>query len=318
MNLLVNFIFSAVIGIIYSSRSLNTGNDTEQYYIYFKRYKNFINPNISEYEPFYHFLITYSPSFKFYLFLVAFLTFFFISNIYEIKKNWITSFLLLLFLGFFNVATDQSRQILAISFVAFFLEKFNYKRSIIVFIIGSLIHISCLVIYPVFYFLNKVEKKENNLPLFLYFIILITALIFGFKKIWMELLLKFLSVYMPDSVYLGERFYYSLGSNEGLGLMMYRFGFALILLVFFNSKKFSRGFNILFIGLIIQVSSAGFMPIERIGNSFFFIGIISIANKELSLIKYNYKVVIVLFYTLIYFIQTNIFNVEKHGSVPWI
>jgi hypothetical protein len=100
--------------------------------------------------------------------------------------------------------------------------------------------------------------------------------------------------------------------------MIYRSFFAFILISFFYYQKKSTGFNILFIGLLLQIASVGFMPIERIGNSLFYLGLLLSSKKELILNFRNWKVIIVYLYALLYFIQTNIMDIEKNGSVPWV
>ena len=116
------FIFSFFLGLIYSLRSDEVGNDTVNYLYYYNTVHNpyVVNSTANYFEPFYHFIITYSPTFEIYLFFVSFLTFFLISLSFNKITEWKTAFLFLLTFGFFNVAVDQSRQILALGFLIFF------------------------------------------------------------------------------------------------------------------------------------------------------------------------------------------------------
>ena len=84
---LVLLLFSITLGLIYSFRSIETGNDTEQYFYY---YFTVVNKSLTDsfiyYEPLYHFIISRSPSFQFYLFTVTFLTMLFVSLTLREKK----------------------------------------------------------------------------------------------------------------------------------------------------------------------------------------------------------------------------------------
>jgi hypothetical protein len=140
----------------------------------------------------------------------------------------------------------------------------------------------------------------------------------GINKVLHNFISNLLGIYFPGSIYIAERFYFSNGGNDGLGLMYYRFVLVIILMTLFFLKKKSIGFNIVYSGLIIQISSLGFMPVERIGISLFFLGLVIIVNDKTFLEFKKWRVYIIYLYALIYFIQTNVMNIEKNGSVPWI
>ncbi len=315
---LVLLFFSITIGIIYSLRSIETGNDTEQYYYYYITVinKSLTNPFIVYFEPLYHFIISRSPSFQFYLFIVTFLTMLLISLTFRFKKTWLSGFLLLILFGFFNVATDQSRQLLGLSLFIYLIDKLGSRRVFISGLIAGLVHVSNIIISPFIYFFVFLERKKKNIPNILYFLLLLFSIILAIKKYFEYIVFYFLSIYIPSSAYLRKQFYSS--DDIGLGLMIYRSFFVFILISFFYHKKKSIGFNILFIGLLLQIASVGFMPIERIGNSLFYLGLLLSSKKELILNSRNWKVIIVYLYALLYFIQTNIMDIEKNGSVPWV
>lgn len=315
---LILLFFSIIIGLIYSLRSIETGNDTEQYYHYYNTVinENITNPFIVYYEPLYHFIISRSPSFQFYLFTVTFLTMLLISLTFRFKKTWLSGFLLLILFGFFNVATDQSRQLLGLSLFIFLIDKLGSRRVFISGLIAGLVHLSNIIISPFIHLFVFLDQKKKNIPNILYFLLLLLSLIVAIKKYLEFLVFYFLSIYIPTSTYLKNQFY----SNDdvGLGLMIYRSIFAFMLIFFFYHQKKSIGFNILFIGLLLQIASVGFMPIERIGNSLFYLGLLLSSKNELKLNFRNWKVISVYLYALLYFIQTNIMDIEKHGSVPWV
>ena len=315
----VIYIFSFVVGLIYATRSISVGNDTESYYLYYLTISNkyITNPLISFYEPIYHFIISNSPSFQFYLFVVSFLTVLMISLTFKSKSNWLRAFLLLYFFGFFNVATDQSRQLLSLSVLIYFIKKLNYSKNIFSGILASFVHKSNLLIAPFVMIFNYLDKKNKTIPNYIYIVLLFISLYLGINKVLQNLVSSLLGIYIPGSIYVAEKFYLSNGGNDGFGLMYYRFVLVIIFLTLFFFKKKSIGFNIVFSGLIIQISSLGFMPIERIGFSLFFLGLVIIVNDKTYLEFKKWKVYILYFYALIYFIQTNIMNIEKNGSVPW-
>ena len=315
---LVLLFFSVTIGLIYSLRSIETGNDTEQYYYYYNTVtnKNLTNPLIVYFEPLYHFIISKSPSFRFYLFTVTFLTMLLISLTFRCKKRWLSGFLLLILFGFFNVATDQSRQLLGLSFFVYLVDRFRNRRVFISGLIAGLVHVSNIIISPVIYFFIFLERKNKKIPNILYFLFLLLSLIVAIKKYLELLVFNFLSIYFPTSAYLRNQFYSS--DDVGYGLMIYRSFLVLILISFFYHQKKSIGFNILFIGLLLQIASLGFMPIERIGNSLFYLGLLLSSKKELTFNFRNWKSISVYLYALLYFIQTNIMDIEKNGSVPWV
>jgi hypothetical protein len=315
----IYFIFSFILGIIYSLRSYQVGNDTENYLYYYNRVHHLylVNSYANNYEPIYHFLIRFSPFFEFYLFLVAFLTFYLISLSFEKINDWMTSFLFLLAFGFFNIAVDQSRQILGISFFLYLLHKFKYNKNILSGLIASLVHISNLLIVPFVILFNYLDEKKITIPNYVYLSLLFGSLIFGINKYWQFFLYTILGSYAPESVYVAERFYMNNGDNGGSGLMYYRFFLVFLLLIIFFKQKKLLGFNLIFSGLIIQISSIGFMPIERVGTSIFFVGLVILTNKDLSFGLNKWRKIIIFLYAMIYFIQTNIMNIEKHGSVPW-
>ena len=72
------------------------------------------------------------------------------------------------------------------------------------------------------------------------------------------------------------------------------------------------------LGLVLQISSNGFMPIERIGNGFFFLSILLLFQENFSYQFRNFKHNIIYLLAFVYFIALNVFDLEKHGSVPWI
>ena len=316
---IVIYLFSSVIGLIYSTRSIEVGNDTETYFWYFRTVTSnyIIDPKLSRFEPIYHFIISNSPSFNFFLFVTSFLTVLLISLTFKSKKKWLSAFLFLFLFGFFNVLTDQSRQLLGLSFFLYLLNKFKFKKNILSGLIASLVHISNLLILPFVILFNYLNEKKIIIPNYVYLSLLFGALIFGINKYWQFFLYTILGNYAPESVYLAERFYMNNGDNDGSGLMYYRFFLVLLLLIIFFKKKKILGFNLVFFGLIIQISSIGFMPVERVGTSIFFIGLVIFSNKDLSFGFNKWRKIIIYLYAMIYFIQTNIMNIEKHGSVPW-
>ena len=60
------------------------------------------------------------------------------------------------------------------------------------------------------------------------------------------------------------------------------------------------------------------MPIERIGNGFFFLSILLLFQENFSYQFRNFKHNIIYLLAFVYFIALNVFDLEKHGSVPWI
>ena len=317
---IVVVLFSAIIGLIYSKRSLEVGNDTESYLWYFKTVTNkyIVNPFLSKYEPVYHFIISNSPTFSFYLFITSFLTVLLISLTFKSKKKWLSAFLFLSLFGFFNVLTDQGRQLLGVGVLLFFLSVFKYKKTIFAGLLASLVHLSNLIVTPFILLFNYIDKKKIVIPNYVYLSLLFGALIIALNKYWHIITYNVLSLYAPDSGYLAERFYDSTGSNDGYGLMYYRLILAILLLALFLRQKKMLGFNLIFSGLFMQISSIGFMPIERLGVSMFFIGLVIFSNSDLYSGPNKSRKIVIYLYAIIYFIQTNIMNVEKHGSVPWM
>ena len=316
---IVVFLFSTILGLIYSKRSIEVGNDTESYLRYFKIVTNkyIVNPYLSEFEPVCHFIISNSPSFSFFLFVTSFLTVLLISLTFKSRQKWLSAFLFLSLFGFFNVLTDQVRQLLGVGVLLVLINAFKYKKTIFACLLASFVHVSNLLIAPFILLFNFLDKKKMLIPNYVYFSLLFGALIFALNKYWHFIIYKVLSVYAPDSVYLAERFYHSNGGNDGYGLMYYRLFFAFLLLILFIKQNKLLGFNLIFSGLILQISSIGFMPIERLGVSLFFVGFVIFSNKDLYSGPNMSRNIIIYLYAIIYFIQTNIMNIEKHGSVPW-
>ena len=308
------FIFSFFLGLIYSLRSIDVGNDTANYLYYYNTVHHDYIPNSTAnyYEPLYQFIITYSPTFEIYLFFVSFLSFFLISLSFKNITEWKTAFLFMLTFGFFNIAVDQSRQILALCFLIF---SYNYfKRKVFAPIISSFIHLSSLFFIPVNYILSFIENKRVIIYNWMYLILLTLSFIATKYLFWKNIVLLFLTKFLTESNYLAERFFIEEDSSGNL--IYYRIILALLFIFLFKKKNFS--FNHIFLGLLLLISSNGFIIVERIGYSIFFFGIINASKNILKLNKRNYKAYIIFLYSLIYFVFTVVYNLEKHGSVPWI
>tara|TARA_B110000902_G_C14231989_1_gene559229 strand:- start:365 stop:1093 length:729 start_codon:yes stop_codon:yes gene_type:complete len=239
----------------------------------------------------------------------------FISLTFRSKKTWLSGFLLLILFGFFNVATDQSRQLLGLSLFIYLKDKLGSRRVFISGLIAGLVHVSNIILGPVVYIGLYLDRKKKTIPDMLYYLLLLLSVIAGTMKYMERVISYFLNSYVSHSTYLMQKFY----SNDevGFGLMIYRSVLGLILISFFHYQKKSVGFNMLLIGLCLQISSLGFMPIERIGNSFFYLGLLLASRYELLVNLRNWKVISVYLYACLYFIQTNIMDIEKNGSVPW-
>jgi hypothetical protein len=311
-----SFSFSFIISLLYSSRNINIGNDTKGYLIAYKYYNSSIILNVSNFEFGYNILQLISPNFYVLLFLVSFFTFFLISITAVDKYHWGSIFLILLLSLFFNVATDQMRQILSISIFTFLYQSLVSKYKLFYSILLSIsFHLSSFI-----FIIHEFTTRQNKKLLIIIFII---SLYFALYNIWPLIFINFLNFYpLVNKIYFNSKFYNFL-DNQTYNILLYRFIFICYLLFCYKPHNINISYyNLFIIALCLQLSSNNFMPIERIANSLYYFSLILLAKNELNILNFNLSSfsisrITVYFILFFQFILAILFNLEKHGSVPW-
>lgn len=310
--LIVSFAASLVVGLTYAMRSLDTGNDVMNYFHHYSK-RNLNSSFVSErfFEPLFDLLLVYSPSFQFFLGLCAFLTIFFILIIDHEKLTTGVSIVILLSLsGFLNNMTDQIRQYLAFSVFLFLFYK--WRRSLLLSSLATmLVHYSAIVLLLIWPWKKVLSNRRIKAIIFM---LTLALLVINVKFLFLpKMIINLLFFIDSDTVYIQERFFESL--NQDIGLMYY---FRLSILMFLIITSISNdiiGSEVLILGLFLQLFSLGLMPLERIGDLFYFVGIIEFVRSGNTLS--NLRVVPLYSALAVQFAVMMIFDLEKHGSIPW-
>ena len=305
------FISSFALGYVFSQRSLSVGNDTYAYNYYFNRVQN--NLSVKEYEIVYHYIFLYSPSFRFVLFLTSFLSllFFQLAMVKFRLEEKLSAIILMVSFGYLNIMVDQSRQILAISFFLWLFGMALTSRWNLFYGIGaSFIHKSMLLLGLLGSI--KLDRKISG-----YLLIIITLLSYyvGKKFIVVFWLVKIIRNLTQDSVYVDDRFFLTILDQSG-NLILIRVLFAIILAFYACRGSLSKGI-ILWFGLIVQIISAGFMPLERIGDVLVFFGVFLFIIQGHVLTSKKFIISIFYISNFLFYILTQYLQLGKHGSLPW-
>ena len=305
------FISSVIIALFYSQRSLSVGNDTWAYNGRFDRIQAGLV--VKKFEILYHLIFQYSYSFRHVLFYTSFISLFSLQmSIVNMKLESKLSFLILICsFGFLNIMVDQSRQILALSvFLMLNALSRRSRLSVVNGIFAALIHKSMLLL-AFFRFINI----KRWLSGFILVVATILAYYLGKNFIIVKLAIETIESGFSDTVYVNDRFLLSIIEQSG-NLILLRFIFAFFLALYALRNTLGKGIT-LWLGLIVQILSSGFMPLERIGDVILFYGVYEFVNEGLT--PSVNRVIITIFYLLIFsfYIYTQVYALGKHGSLPW-
>ena len=307
-------IISALVAVIYAFRDLSVGNDTINYWHY---HYNLHHPSIiyqiKYYEPLYHLMYKSFNNFRVVQFLIYFLNFYLLLGICKRPRNYISMIVFLTFLGYLNILTDQTRQMLAVTALGYFYST-NSRSTSLNRIVTILIHYSNSLLIGYEFLCRKIFK---SIPSYLHLCMLLISLLLGLQYFWYDFAFNILSIIAPETNYLQQKFY-TIYTDGGNGLMFFRFLFGIIFLLIFSKSYHKNWYNLMSVGLVLQISSNGFMLIERIGNGFFYISILLLFQDNFRYQLKNLKHSIIYSLAFIYFIAVNVFDLEKNGSVPWI
>jgi hypothetical protein len=213
--------------------------------------------------------------------------------------------------GYLNIMVDQSRQILAISFFLWLFSMSLMSRLNLLYGIGaSLIHKSMLLLG----LLGSI-KLDRNISGYILIIVTLLSYYIGKKFIVVIWLAKMIRNLTQDSVYVDDRFLLTILDQSG-NLILVRVLFALILAFYACRGSLSKGI-VLWFGLIVQIISAGFMPLERVGDVLVFFGVYLFVIQGHVLTRQN--IIIATFYlsNFLFYILTQYLQLGKHGSLPW-
>ena len=307
-------IIAVLIAVIYALRDISVGNDTFSYWDY---HYNLHRPSIinyhKHYEPIYHLLYKSFSNFRIVQFTIFFLNFYFLLNICKTAKTYLSMIIFLTFLGYLNILTDQTRQIFALTVLGYFYS-INSRTKNIKKTGTILIHYSNLLLIGFEFLFRKIIRR---ISVYIHLTILLVSVLLGLRNFWYDFTFNILSTLAPETSYLNQKFY-TIYTDGGNGLIFFRFIFGILFLIIFSNNNHKNWYNLMTLGLVLQISSNGFMPIERIGNGFFFLSILLLFQENFSYQFRNFKHNIIYLLAFVYFIALNVFDLEKHGSVPWI
>lgn len=230
-------------------RSLNTGVDTEQYYLKFQLLRNLdFNDAFGTdlefgYRLFQILLHKLGLNFQVLLMIV---TMFYMGAIYKIismfSTNVFNSLLLFLGFGFYSFAFSGIRQTIAIAFIVFAFIQLTKKKEIkalVLILLGASFHISALIFIPV---------------IFVRFLKL--SSIFMFSTFMLFLILSYFFIdYVRLLMINFARIDYGVVTTGGLKL--YFINWIMLLIPLFNWKEFKREyyniilFTIMFFGVLV-------------------------------------------------------------------
>lgn len=315
--LLFNFLF--ILLALFSGLRDNVGVDFNSYYNLFYDIKQ-------NNEVYFEYLNIFLVKFIFYIggnsqliFLIYAIitTLFFIKYIKNFSSNYYLSIIIFISFGMFYFATfNQMRQYLALVIFLYAL-KYIYKQDFLKYslliLLTTFIHLSSVVLLPLYFFLNKKFSIKKYLVIFFIYILSL-----NFIVMLIEL--------TPYAFYLNTSMYDRHGSKTLLYVFLF-FNLSVILLKKRIINKFSFGnifINMSFVSTLLMLStflsSLPSMPFIRI-NNYFMPYLIIVVALFYTTIKSQYIKGIYLFsvtiVSLIYFIYTIEVNGYRYNLVPY-
>lgn len=252
-----------------------------------------------------------------FLFYSSITVYFFIKYIKYFSSNYYLSFLIFLSFGMFYLASfNQVRQYLALAIFLYSL-KYIIKKEFITYslliVMASLIHLSALVLLPLYFILNKKISTSGYL------------LICGVYLFALSFLESILS-YTPYAFYLNTTMF----DRESSNALLYIFIFINILIILFRNRvlkifSFANLFiNMAFFSTLLMistiVSSLPSMIFIRINNYFIPYLIIIVALYFTALKDKNLKAIYIIGISVIafmYFVYTIEVNGTRYNLVPF-
>ena len=309
--------FSCLIIIIFNSIRYDLGNDYLNYKYFFENYDF---SNLFSLEPFFIFLISVFKGYKYgYLFIFSissFLTYLILFFVLKKYKNRTIIIAIIFSLEFLFFSNNQIGQALSISLILalnYFYNN-NYRKSYILTVFFTMLfHFSAIIFLPFYFF--KIRKYTVNL------LLSISVFVTFFSKTIIVSIVKLIQ-YVPyySDLYLGRvKFFNFLDDDSGTNILSY-FRLILACYIVFYYKKYNIKYNfslVLFlIGVILINTSNGFMPVERLGYSFYYFILIALPiafeNSKKNIHKHFITLILIIWFFILAVTEKN-----KHGAFPY-
>ena len=309
---------SCIIIIIFNSIRYNLGNDYSNYRYFFEHYDFF---NLFSIEPFFYSLIFLLKNIQYsylYIFsITSFLTYFTLFLVlkkYRARFLFITIIFSLEFLFFSNNQIAQALSFSLILLLNYFYNNNNRKGYILTVLFSMLFHFSSIIFLP-FYFI-KIRKYIINilLPIAVFVTLFSSNIITSIAK-----LIQYVPYY--GGLYLGRLKYFNfLNDDSGTNILSYFRLFLAGYMVFYYKKyniEYNYSLMLFLIGVILINTSIGFMPLERIGYSFYYFILIALPiafeKSKKNIHKYSITLILIIWFFVLVFTEKN-----KHGAFPYI
>lgn len=241
-------------------------------------------------------------------------TFFFLFKVLRFHSIMLEGLIIFISLGFMFMINDQVRQGVALCIFLFslrFVEMRDFKTYFFYILLGSLCHYTALLMLPLYWVTGVKISRYISVPVLL-------CVYLGYKiGVFYDLffaMIKLIPIY--GDIY-ADHLQLSFIRDQGSGL-----GILFLLLVSLyvcfstDSNNKMRVNNIFFLGAVLTFMSVGFMPIQRIA-LYLFSSIIIILGQYLKGKRYSLEWSLAMFFIGLYFSIGVLFDLEKHGAVPY-
>jgi hypothetical protein len=309
--------FSCIIIIIFNSIRYDLGNDYSAYKHFFENYDF---SNLFSLEPFFIFLIFLFKGYKYgyllFFSITSFLTYlilFFVLKKYKNRLIIITIIFSLEFLFFSNNQISQALSVSLILMLNYFYNNNNRKSYILTVLFTMLFHFSAIIFLPFYFF--RIRKYTVHI------LLSISVFVTFFSKTIIESIYKLIQ-YIPyyGNLYVGRaKFFNFLNYDSGTNILYYFRLFLACYIVFYYKKyniKYNFSLVLFLIGVILINTSNGFMPLERLGNSFYYFILIALPiafeNSKKNIHKYSITLILIIWFFILAVTEKN-----KHGAFPY-
>ena len=314
-----NFFYwtSCMLFVIFNSIRYDVGNDYLSYKYFFLTLES--NEFISI-EPFFYLLIVLFKNIQYsYLYIFTITTFLTYFTLFLVLKKYKRRFIIvtiifsLEFLFFSNNQIGQALSVSLILILNYFYNNNNRKSYILTVLFTMLFHFSAIIFLPFYFF--RIRKYTVNI------LLLISVFVTFFSKTFIEFVTKLIQ-YIPyyGNLYLGRvKFFNFLDDDSGTNILSYFRLFLSFYIVFYYKKyniKYNFSLVLFLIGVILINTSNGFMPLERIGYSFYYFILIALPiafeNSKKNIHKYSITLILIIWFFILVATEKN-----KHGAFPY-